>query len=393
MRQQNNPSSTFGGPEGPTAPPHAPGCSLTYSLADQNFTQTKSLGIFKLSLGLAQHVPLRPEVKRFTVLANSSLAGHLRLAGPASVLTHDQPLAGRIRRMLWDQWGVYQAAVRAGNPWLCLPKGFASTLRKCPVKLATYVHDTVHEFYRRRYPGHISPLESFYFRRSLRASIRHSTVIFTNSEFTRSEILRLARELGLNAPEVIAIGIGFSRPATRPPEKEDRLLVLTTRWPHKRADLAVDYLARWHQASGYAGTIEWLGSLPENLALPGRPGWVWHRRVPEEEYDRLLSRARALIYFTEYEGFGMPPVEAVMAGACPVYSEIPATREVMQGLGCPFENSAFESFRTALDRALAASADGIRAWAGELAGRHRWESVAERFVTGLLRADATNRHR
>ncbi len=48
----------------------------------------------------------------------------------------------------------------------------------------------------------------------------------------------------------------------------------------------------------------------------------------------------------------MPPVEAVLAGACPVYSAIPATIETMAGFGAPFENRSFESFADAMRHAL-----------------------------------------
>jgi hypothetical protein len=177
---------------------------LTYSMAGQDFVRTKSVGIFNVELGLAERIASRPEFSRFTMLANSTLTEHLRL--PPNVRVHfcNQAVAGRLRRLIWDQRGVYQAAARTGNEWLCLPKGFASFVMRCPVKLATYVHDTIHSFYREKYPGSMSTLESAYFFRSLLAPVRHSRVIFTNSEFSRGEILRLARTRALTAPEVVS---------------------------------------------------------------------------------------------------------------------------------------------------------------------------------------------
>jgi glycosyltransferase involved in cell wall biosynthesis len=361
---------------------------LTYSMADQDFVRTKSVGIFNVALGLAERIALRPELSRFTVLTNSTLAGHLRLPPKVAVHPCNQAIAGRLRRLIWDQRGVYRAAARTGNEWLCLPKGFASFISRCPVKLATYVHDTIHDFYRERYPGTMSSLESAYFFRSLLASIRDSRVIFTNSEFSRSEILRLARKHGMAAPEVVRVGIGFAPVNRRRMEKDDRLLVMTTRWPHKRADLAVDYLAKWHAASGFKGTIDWLGSLPAKLTFPDRPGWRLHSRVSDEQLAQWLTRSRALIYFTEYEGFGMPPVEAVLAGTCPVYSKIPVTSEVMRGLGCPFENASYQSFAQAMDRALVVSSDVLEDWAGRLLQCHDWDKVVDCFIRGLIDADS-----
>jgi len=367
---------------------HFKNMRLTYSMADQDFVRTKSVGIFNVALGLAERIAIRPEFSRLTVLTNHTLADHLRLPPNVPVHPCNQAIAGRLRRLIWDQRGVYRAAVRTGNEWLCLPKGFASFVTRCPVKLATYVHDTIHDFYREKYPGRMSSLESAYFFRSMLASIRHSRVIFTNSEFSRSEIRRLARTRGLAAPEVVRVGIGFAPVNQMPTEKDERLLVMTTRWPHKRADLAVDYLAKWHAASGFKGTIDWLGSLPANLTFPNLPGWRLHSRVSDEQLALWLARSRALIYFTEYEGFGMPPVEAVLAGTCPVYSQIPVTSEVMRGLGCPFENASYESFAQAMDRALVVSSDVLDDWARRLLQWHDWDKVVDRFVCGLSEADS-----
>ncbi len=365
---------------------------LTYSMADQDFARTKSVGIFNVALGLAERIALRPELSRFTLLANSTLADRLRLPPTVAVHPCNQAIAGRLRRMFWDQRGVYRAAARTGNEWLCLPKGFASFVSRCPVKLATYVHDTIHDFYRENYPGTMRSLESAYFLRSLLASIRYSRIVFTNSEFSRSEILRLARKQGLATPEVVRVGIGFTPEKRLRTEKDDRLLVMTTRLPHKRADLAVDYIARWHSDSGFQGAIDWLGSLPANLTLPDRPGWRMHARVSDEQLAQMLTRSRALIYLTEYEGFGMPPVEAVLAGTCPVYSQIPVTSEVMRGLGCPFENSSYESFAQAMNQALLVSSDVLDNWGGRLLEWHDWDKVVDRFIRGLIEVDSAPAH-
>ena len=95
-----------------------------------------------------------------------------------------------------------------------------------------------------------------------------------------------------------------------------------------------------------------------------------------------------LVYFSDHEGFGMPPVEATLSGACPVYSLLPPTREAMADAGLPFSNTSFESFRDAMNRALKVSPEIISAWADELLARHQWSRVAERVMTALHEADA-----
>ena len=120
------------------------------------------------------------------------------------------------------------------------------------------------------------------------------------------------------------------------------------------------------------------------MRLPEYPRWIAQARLPDAEYKRLKGEARVLVYFSEYEGFGMPPVEAAIAGTCPVYSSLPATREVMAGTGFAFENSSFESFEQAMNKALSIPRDQVEKWGVELLRRHSWPGVAEKVVRGLM---------
>ena len=156
----------------------------------------------------------------------------------------------------------------------------------------------------------------------------------------------------------------------------------------KRTDLALEWTTRWQRESGFTGEVDLVGLLPPGLSFTTRPGWRWHERLPEVEHRQLIARARALVFFTEYEGFGMPPVEAALAGACPVFSAIPATREVMGDCGCAFRNDDYESFRAAMDAALAVPREQVAAWAEELLARHSWDRVLDRLVAGLQAARA-----
>jgi glycosyltransferase involved in cell wall biosynthesis len=359
------------------------GLTLTYSLSDQNFATTKSLGILNLSLNLIHHLSRHPALHQATVLGNSTLRDRLDLPPGVRFVNQDQAVRSRLGRVLWDQLGVYRAARAAGHQWLFLPKGFAPVIRRCPAKLATCVADGMQDFYRRNYPRAISRLERWYFLAGFAATVRRSTVIFTISDFTSTEVARLAKDLSSPTPRIVTIGIGFAKPTTAPGEKDDRILVLASRWPHKRTDLALRYLERWQATAGFSGEVVWVGALPAGLRLPALANWRLADRLAEAEYRRLLERSRVLIYFSEYEGFGMPPVEAALAGACPVYSDIPVTREVMRGTGCAFINDSFESFAQSLGNALKVPRGQLKAWADRLHDRHNWDRVVGRVIFHL----------
>jgi glycosyltransferase involved in cell wall biosynthesis len=363
---------------------------LTFSIADQNFERGKSLGILNVSLNLLRELARRADVSKLTVFSNSSLDAYLRLPNSVTVRHHDIAIAGKIPRMIWDQWGVYRAAMREENEWLFLTKGFASFAARCPIKLASIVYDAMTDYYLHRYPRVMSLMEGLYFKKSMEATLRQASVIFTISEFTTSEIQRLARESGIRCPRVVTMGIGFERDpfgrmvAARGSVERSGLLVLSSRWPHKRTDLAVEFLSRWQNDSGFKEPVHWVGSLPPNLVFPSLPNWIVHPRLSNDQYSLLMAGSRAVLFFSEYEGFGMPPVEAALTGSCPVYSDIPATREVMAAAGYSFCNDRYDSFAGAMNKAMKAVPKEIRDWADQLLARHNWQTVCTRVIEGLL---------
>ncbi|HYO49874.1 MAG TPA: glycosyltransferase family 1 protein [Chloroflexia bacterium] len=96
------------------------------------------------------------------------------------------------------------------------------------------------------------------------------------------------------------------------------------------------------------------GTTPEQMvgALPPDARERVHAVgfVPKEELVALVSGAAVLAYPSRYEGFGLPPLEAMSAGVPVVASDTPAVAEVTAGA------------------ALLAPVDSPREWAVALAG-------------------------
>jgi hypothetical protein len=356
---------------------------LVYSIADQNVETTKSIGIYNFSLHLAQYLSEHAQLQKLTVFSNDKVSPHLRLTAKAHVQEFNFARRSKVGRIWWDQWGLYQSAQATGHRWLFLPKGFCSFAARPRLQIAAFVHDIMGDFYQRHYPGFESKLESFYFAHSLAATLRQSRVIFTNTEFSKRELTGWAQRTGLSCPKLIVAGYGFVPPQPDWTEKENRILLFASAMPHKRTDIAMRFLTRWLRESKYDGVVDCIGIFSSRMARPEGRGWRWIGRVLPAESRKMMRGARAVVYVSEYEGFGMPPVEAVLEGSCPVFSDIPPLREAMGETGCPFSNDSEESFLKAMDRAMTTSTETIQSWAAGLLHRHHWPAVAERIVHAL----------
>ncbi len=82
------------------------------------------------------------------------------------------------------------------------------------------------------------------------------------------------------------------------------------------------------------------------------PGVVLAGAIPDEEVTALLRNATALVFPSLYEGFGIPPLEA-MLNRCPVIaSEIPPVVEVCGDAVLYFDPADVRSITAALRRAV-----------------------------------------
>ncbi len=135
-------------------------------------------------------------------------------------------------------------------------------------------------------------------------------------------------------------------------------------------------------------------NLPHTLVVAGRRGWmadateaaiasaggdvVFTGYVPDEDLPRLYAAADALAYPSLYEGFGLPPAEAMACGSPVIASNTSSLPEVVGDAGLTIDPTDSEAWTAGLirlltDPALAAelSSKGI-----ERAKRFTWAKAA-----------------
>jgi glycosyltransferase involved in cell wall biosynthesis len=151
----------------------------------------------------------------------------------------------------------------------------------------------------------------------------------------------------------------------------------------------------------YVGTLEPRKGLDDLLAvwraLPSRPRLIlcgaagWGTKIAQEpgieltgfvdrERLRALYRgARVFVYPSRYEGFGIPPLEAMACGAPVVATRTGAIPEYAEGAALLVDPGDRSALRDALTRLLASRAlrDELRAAGPARAAGYRWERSAE----------------
>jgi alpha-1,3-rhamnosyl/mannosyltransferase len=204
---------------------------------------------------------------------------------------------------------------------------------------------TVHDLQPLEMPEYFSPLKQRWLATMIPRSVRAARLVFCPSEFTAERITSM---LGTSRTKLRVIRHGHEEcePGVLDPTRDAGLrgrfgrylLLPAITYPHKRhADLigALDRLRdRFTDLSvvitGRAGSeAEVIERLTKRLDLVDRVHVLG--RVSEDELDALYRSAAALVFPSEYEGFGNPVLEA-MARGCPVVTTDAAALPEVAGL-------------------------------------------------------------
>jgi glycosyltransferase involved in cell wall biosynthesis len=238
---------------------------------------------------------------------------------------------------------------------------------------------TIHDLQYLTHPEYLTPTKRRYLERAIPRSVRRSAVVAVPTEYVRTTVIDaydvdadrvrvvphgVESTLGADAPSASALrrdyGLGAGPmivyPAITHPHKNHRFLleVMARHWTDP--DLRLVLLGgRGAAEDEVAADIVRLG-LEHRVVRPGR--------VPDDHRDGLIAAADALVFPSQYEGFGAPAVEAMALGTPVICSDQPALAEVVGDAGLVLALDV-DAWADALD-AVVARSDELRS-----AGRER----------------------
>jgi glycosyltransferase involved in cell wall biosynthesis len=204
-------------------------------------------------------------------------------------------------------------------------------------------------------------------------SARRADAVVVVSEFVRG---RAVERLGLEPGRVHAIPLGVDTERFRPGDgrREPFLLYPARAWPHKNHERLLEALALLRRSRPELRLVLTGGG---HEATPRPPGVELGGSLSLDELAALYRRAACLVFPSLYEGFGLPPLEA-MASGCPVAaSDLPAIREVCGDAAVLFDPEDAEAIAAGVEQALARSEE-LSARGPARAALFTWAACAER---------------
>lgn len=212
----------------------------------------------------------------------------------------------------------------------------------------------------------------------------------TISEFSRRELIE---RLGVPDERIHVIPPGVDRPALTTAREHSggpHVLYVGSIFNRRHVpDLvrAFGLLARRHAEA----VLDLVGdnrshpyeNIPRAIAAEQLEGCAqWHRFVSDDRLRALYSQARAFAFLSEYEGLGLPPLEALAAGIPPVLLDTEVARESCLDAALYVPSGDPPVIARALEAAL--FEEGVRARildaAPAVLARYDWPAAAARTL-------------
>jgi glycosyltransferase involved in cell wall biosynthesis len=234
------------------------------------------------------------------------------------------------------------------------------------------------------------PYSRVYFGLVQRRLARRADRIVADTLTARDEIVR---RLEMSPARVAVCGAGVDEEwfgIVRRPDEPAYVLAVGTVEERKDLETAVRAVARVPglrlvsagAPTAYASRV---GEVVRALGVGDRVSLAGY--VSEERLHALYAGASALIFPSRYEGFGLPPLQALAAGVPVIASDIPVLREVLGDCALFAPPGDVDAFADALRRILA-DERSLRPMIerGRMRARDfSWAGVAQRVV-GVYRS-------
>ncbi len=266
-------------------------------------------------------------------------------------------------------------------------------------KRVTFVYDMVY----RSYPQTVDKRTRRWLNACMKKSCRHADHILTISEFSKREIQKYTR---IKDEQITVIPCAVDHAVYHPHYTKEQIQSVLTKYkieppyflylgtiePRKNLERLIGAYARLCADMGQQ-------KVPQ-LVLAGKRGWLcegiyekvhtlhmeqkilFTGYVAQEDSPVLMCGAKAFLFPSLYEGFGMPPLEAMACGTPVIVSNTTSLPEVVGNAGILVSPKSEKEICQAMERILTDVSERERlARLGiERAKEYTWEKSAQMLL-------------
>ncbi len=309
--------------------------------------------------------------------------------------TFNYPLPPWALKLIWNKWQILPVEWLIGKvDWY-----FSSDFLRPPLLPGTKGITTIHDLTWKLYPEFHTGQIVVGHERKLKKTIEGNDLMLVDSFNTKADLVKLYPVLrDSNKILVVYPGVSGEFKPIYSPRK------IATALSKYKLEFPADYLL-------YVGAIEPRKNLEKTVRLfselikeakyknyrfliVGRAGWkneslykqvkdlglekqvLFVGYVQEEDLAYFYNAAKVLIYLSEYEGFGLPPVEAARCGTPSLLNKNSSLKELFKGYEYALKGSELFTLKKMLTKKLSPV----------LKHDFSWEKTAKKFLDIIYEA-------
>lgn len=238
--------------------------------------------------------------------------------------------------------------------WRRKPKLFFSPGYNSPLGWPGSFVFTLHDLHHLCVPDNSNAVKRAYYQRIIKPACHRAELVLTVSEYSKHEIVAWAK---IEEKKIINVGNGVGPPFLPDGKKYDPgypyLLYVGSRRPHKN----LPRLLQAYSISGVRNEVRLLLSgepdqqIVTEMNRLGLEDSVCFRDLSDdEELSNAYRGATAFVFPSLYEGFGLPPLEAMACGVPVLTSNVCALPEVVGDAAVLVDPLSVEGIAAGLNR-------------------------------------------
>jgi glycosyltransferase involved in cell wall biosynthesis len=290
---------------------------------------------------------------KFVVYYNKYLAGDLK----------DAPDNFCLKSLPWS-FGKFWTHLRLAWELVINPVDKFFATNALPIFGRGEMIVTIHDLGFYRNPELYHPIERIYQKLSHSLAIKRADKIITISEATRLDIIKYFPKA---KHKIKVIHLGYNKDHFKSIDQEDKKIFIDR---HDYPDKYLLYIGRLETKKNIVNLIKAYKKTSRKwpLVLAGRPGNYGYDEIEklanepdlkqdiillgyisQDNYPKLMASAAGFVFPSKFEGFGLPPLEAIASGVPVTCSDIPALHEVVGDAALYFDPDNIEDIKNKIE--------------------------------------------
>lgn len=221
------------------------------------------------------------------------------------------------------------------------------------------------------------------YRIALWVGLRRARTIIAVSETTKKDIIT---SLGIEPSKIVVTyeGVDLKKSTGKPLISGKYFLYVGNAYPHKNVEVLLEAFLKFSQGLALQNPARKARPYEIRLVLVGKEDY-FYRRLPrsdsiiffgaasETQLANLYQHAKALVFPSLMEGFGLPTVEAQSFGCPVICSDIPIFHEILGDYATYFNPNDPED--------LAEKLNNVQKKSGTVDTRFNWKIMAKQTLT------------